>query len=182
MSVPCPSRERKRRHFAAVTFRAQLCSRRLHTGILTYDSTGPNDMWSQNRNSGRYAYLALAIAALGMVLRGVLSAVSSGSNDIITWEDFARHADKEGVLWMYRSLPGWNHPPLTGYLAAWLLRLSVFTGLRFPVAFIGTATRLDKLFATRAAASFRMRSSSCADACLAARLSGKVLIRRRSAS
>jgi hypothetical protein len=92
-------------------------------------------MWSQNRNSGRYAYLALTIAALGMVLRGVLSAVSSGSNDIITWEDFARHADTEGVLWMYRSLPGWNHPPLTGYLAAWLLRLSVFTGLRFPVAF-----------------------------------------------
>jgi len=70
-----------------------------------------------------------------MVLRGVLSAASSGTNDIITWEEFAHHANREGVLWMYGNLPGWNHPPLTGYLAAWLMRLSVFTGLRFPAAF-----------------------------------------------
>jgi hypothetical protein len=70
-----------------------------------------------------------------MALRAVLSAASTGSNDIITWEDFAQHANREGVLWMYGHLPGWNHPPLTGYLAAWLLRLSVLTGLRFPVAF-----------------------------------------------
>jgi hypothetical protein len=70
-----------------------------------------------------------------MALRGLLSAASLGTNDIYTWEEFAHIAGREGVLWMYPNVPGWNHPPLTGYLAAWLLRLSEFTGLRFPVAF-----------------------------------------------
>ena len=92
-------------------------------------------MWSRYRNAGRSAYFALAIAALGMVLRGTLSAASTGTNDIITWEAFAHWANQHGVLWMYANLPGWNHPPLTGFLAAGLLRLSALTGLRFPVAF-----------------------------------------------
>jgi Glycosyltransferase family 87 len=39
------------------------------------------------------------------------------------------------VLWMYGNLPGWNHPPLTGYLAAGLLQLAYVAGLRFPVVF-----------------------------------------------
>lgn len=92
-------------------------------------------MWSRSQIAERSAYVALAIGALGMALRCLLAAASTGTNDIITWEAFAHHADREGVLWMYGNLPGWNHPPLTGYLAAGLLRFSIFTGLRFPVAF-----------------------------------------------
>jgi hypothetical protein len=92
-------------------------------------------MWSRSRIAERSAYLALAIGALGMALRLMLSASSTGTNDIVTWEEFAHHANREGVLWMYGNLPGWNHPPLTGYLAAGLLRLSILTGLRFPVVF-----------------------------------------------
>ena len=74
-------------------------------------------MWSRYRNAGRPAYLAFAIAAAGMALRGILSAFSTGTNDIILWDDFAHYASLEGVLWMYRNVPAWNHPPLTGYLA-----------------------------------------------------------------
>ncbi len=92
-------------------------------------------MWSRYRNAGRPAHLALAIAALGMALRCILSAFSTGTNDIITWDEFAHYASWEGVLWMYTNVPAWNHPPLTGYLAIGLLRLSVLTGLRFPVVF-----------------------------------------------
>src|SRR4051812_15982884 len=92
-------------------------------------------MWSRYRNAARPAHLALAIAALGMVVRGILSAFSTGTNDIILWDDFAHYANLEGVLWMYRNVPAWNHPPLTGYLAERILRLSVLTGLRFPVVF-----------------------------------------------
>ena len=92
-------------------------------------------MWSRYRNAGRAAHLALAIAALGMALRCILSAFSTGTNDIILWDDFAHYGTWEGVLWMYTNVPAWNHPPLTGYLAIWLLRLSVLTGLRFPVVF-----------------------------------------------
>ena len=66
---------------------------------------------------GAPAYLAFAIAALGMAVRGILSALSTGTNDIILWDDFAHYASLEGVLWMYRNVPAWNHPPLTGYLA-----------------------------------------------------------------
>ena len=92
-------------------------------------------MWSRYRNAGRAAHLALAIAALGMALRFILSAFSTGTNDIILWDDFAHYGTWEGVLWMYTNVPAWNHPPLTGYLAIGLLRLSVLTGLRFPVVF-----------------------------------------------
>ena len=81
-------------------------------------------MWSRYRNAGRAAHRALAIAALGMALRCILSAFSTGTNDIITWEHFADYANREGVMWMYGQLPAWNHPPLTGHLAAGLLRLS----------------------------------------------------------
>jgi len=92
-------------------------------------------MWSRYGNAGRSAHLAVAIAVLGMALRFILSAFSTGSNDIILWDDFAHYGTWEGVLWMYTNVPAWNHPPLTGYLAIWLLRLSVLTGLRFPVVF-----------------------------------------------
>ena len=109
--------------------------RKIHGGILTYDGTGLKDMWSRLRSAERSAYLALAVGTLGMALRGLLSAASTGTNDIITWEAFAHYANREGVLGMYGNLPGWNHPPLTGYLAAELLRLSMLTGLRFPVVF-----------------------------------------------
>jgi glycosyl transferase family 87 len=72
---------------------------------------------------------------VGIALRLLLSAASLGTNDIYTWEEFAHYANREGVLWMYPNVAEWNHPPLTGYLAASLLRLSELTGLRFPVAF-----------------------------------------------
>jgi len=92
-------------------------------------------MWSRHLNAGRAAHLALALAALGIALRFILSAFSTGTNDIILWDDFAHYGTWEGVLWMYTNVPAWNHPPLTGYLAIGLLRLSVLTGLRFPVVF-----------------------------------------------
>src|ERR1022692_1140744 len=89
----------------------------------------------RQRLHGHEVVLAWACASLGVALRLALSAASRGTNDIVTWEGFARHANQEGVLWMYANLPDWNHPPLTGYLAGWLLRISLLTGLRFPVTF-----------------------------------------------
>ena len=83
----------------------------------------------------RGAFVASAIIIAGTLIRLALSAASRGSNDIFTWGNFAIHASQEGVLWMYANLPGWNHPPLTGFLAASLLRLSELTGLRFAVVF-----------------------------------------------
>jgi Glycosyltransferase family 87 len=93
----------------------------------------------------RGAAVASAVIATGLLLRLALSAVSSGSNDIFTWEYFATHARDEGVLWMYTNFPGWNHPPLMGFMAASLLRLSEWTGLRFAVAFKLAAITADGL-------------------------------------
>ena len=50
------------------------------------------------RFSATNVSLAWAAAALGMLLRLALSAASRGTNDIDTWENFALHANKEGVL------------------------------------------------------------------------------------
>ena len=96
--------------------------------------TRPSPSAAENPRS-KAALGALAIGALGMALRCAISAVSIGANDILFWEDFARTARERGVLWMYTNIPMWNHPPLMGKLAPGLLRLSVLTGLRFPVAF-----------------------------------------------
>jgi Glycosyltransferase family 87 len=80
----------------------------------------------------QYAWIA-GLSGLG--LRFLLAGNSLGSNDISTWEFFARTADEYGVIWMYKNVAGWNHPPLTGYLAALLWHVSQWLGLSFSFVF-----------------------------------------------
>jgi hypothetical protein len=97
-----------------------------------------------------------------MMLRLALSAASRGTNDIETWENFALHANKEGVLWMYGHFSDWNHPPVAGYLAGWLRRLSLLTGFRFPVAFKLAPITADALCLVLLWQIWRRRSSNLA--------------------
>ncbi len=71
----------------------------------------------------------------GICIRLVLAWNSRGTNDIITWEYFAQAASQHGVPWMYRNIDGWNHPPLTGYLAAVLWHISQWLSLPFRFTF-----------------------------------------------
>ena len=97
-----------------------------------------------------------------MMLRLALSAASRGTNDIDTWENFALHANQEGVLWMYGHFPDWNHPPVAGYLAGWLRRLSLLMGVRFSVAFKLAPIAADALCLVLLWKIWRHRSSNLA--------------------
>ncbi|HWZ90709.1 MAG TPA: glycosyltransferase family 87 protein, partial [Polyangiaceae bacterium] len=75
------------------------------------------------------------ICGLGLALRLLVSAVSHGSNDIDTWQRFARSVLRYGVLRTYELEPKFNHPPLMGYYAAFADRCATVLGLGFDVTF-----------------------------------------------
>lgn len=43
--------------------------------------------------------------------------------------------DAHGLTWLYANDPGFNHPPLMGWLASLLLRVSALTGVEFRIWF-----------------------------------------------
>lgn len=72
----------------------------------------------------------LAVCALGVLARLVVIAISSGSNDMRTWTEFASYINAHGLWQAYRDIEYFNHPPLMGLLGAGLMKLSV--GLHVP--------------------------------------------------
>jgi hypothetical protein len=85
------------------------------------------------RPPGRLGLLLLCIA--GLLMRLWAARASIGSNDISTWEGFARQVLDHGVHRTYLLNRGFNHPPLMGYLAAASLRLANVLGLPFAFVF-----------------------------------------------
>ena len=83
--------------------------------------------------SSRDAHLKLRwILLLGLAVERMLVAwFSVGSDDVHTWKRFASTIDQHGVLYCYRVLREYNHPPLMGYAAWLLLKLSKGTDLSF---------------------------------------------------
>jgi len=96
-------------------------------------------MTARDRTPGsgprRWDAALLAAGLAGYALRLVLCAVTEGSNDIRTWELFAREVQARGLEGTYLAFPIFNHPPLMGLWAAAVLRLAAATGLRFTVLF-----------------------------------------------
>jgi hypothetical protein len=75
------------------------------------------------------------IVVLGILLRVVLLVVTSGSNDIITWERFGRDIATWGVLDEYRRTVRFNHPPLMGVWSRTAVWIADHTGIPFSVTF-----------------------------------------------
>lgn len=79
------------------------------------------------------AYQALiAVGVAGILVRLVVIAISNGSNDMRTWTSFAAHINAQGLWQTYRDIHYFNHPPLMGLLAAWLMKLSIWLHVPFP--------------------------------------------------
>jgi len=82
----------------------------------------------------RLAYQALlAVCALGVLARLVVIAISSGSNDMQTWAEFANYINTNGLWSTYRDIWYFNHPPLMGLLGAGLMKLSVALHVPFRI-------------------------------------------------
>jgi hypothetical protein len=80
-------------------------------------------------------WVLLALGVLGLGTRLLLAANSTGSNDIGTWSNFSQLIAVYGVEWMYRSVPGFNHPPLMGWWSLAALKLAIAQGWRFDPCF-----------------------------------------------
>lgn len=96
---------------------------------------GPLDPAARRMLRPREVYEVGTIVLAGMVLRLVLALVSRGTNDIVSWEDFANQIAEHGLLWMYLNVPLWNHPPLMGYMVEGLRALAPVLGWAFPPTF-----------------------------------------------
>lgn len=77
----------------------------------------------------------LTLGAVGYLARLLFALYSVGSNDIETWERFARQIHATGLLDQYVTAADFNHPPLMGLLAHATWLLSQATGVRFSLLF-----------------------------------------------
>ncbi len=80
-------------------------------------------------------YVLFFLAVLGFAVRVAVALLSSGSSDINFWYTFASLGRRFGVPYLYAHVPAFNHPPLMGYWAIALLRISDASGIRFPLVF-----------------------------------------------
>jgi hypothetical protein len=86
-------------------------------------------------HSGRATKFLLLLAAIGMIARLILAAVSIGSYDAIHWRQFAEQISANGIVETYRANPHFNHPPIPGWWASIGLAISNATSLRFAFVF-----------------------------------------------
>ncbi len=83
----------------------------------------------------REYYIVGGVLALALVVRGWISSQSIGSNDARTWEEFASHIARHGLLRTYRDIDYFNHPPLMGWFSWLALRLSTLLHVEFSAVF-----------------------------------------------
>jgi len=77
----------------------------------------------------------LLAASVGILCRVVVCLLSTGSNDIRTWERFALSIRESGLAALYQTDPLFNHPPLMGLYSAAVSGLADRFALPFPVLF-----------------------------------------------
>jgi hypothetical protein len=75
------------------------------------------------------------LICLGIVIRLALAVGTYGTNDMLSWENFASEIKNSGISDLYRSDPLFNHPPLMGFLSFFLLSISELFGIPFFVVF-----------------------------------------------
>lgn len=91
--------------------------------------------------------LSSRVTSLGIVLAGVLALflkawialTTFGTNDVITFYQFASALSEHGLEWTYRHYISFNHPPLTAYYLRWIYQLDHLNWFRengFPFPFL----------------------------------------------
>ena len=89
----------------------------------------------------------ITAALVAFVLKLVIASNTFGTNDVITFYEFARSLHQHGLRWTYQNDISFNHPPLTAYYLRAIYQLDhqpAFRefGLSFPLL-----VRLPGIFA-----------------------------------
>jgi len=72
---------------------------------------------------------------LGIFVRLALSAISAGTDDVGIWRRFGERIDTDGIVHLYRTDPGFNHPPLPAYWAMLVFQFTRYHPGSFPPVF-----------------------------------------------
>lgn len=83
----------------------------------------------------RWVPLFIVLGGFGLLSRFIVSALTLGSNDIFAWAGFGTWIRQHGLIPLYAHDPLFNHPPLAGYLGAFLSWASSLTSIRFSIVF-----------------------------------------------
>ena len=76
-----------------------------------------------------------ALVAAGFVVRLVLSCISWGTTDTISFVHFAYRIEAHGLIATYRIEPLFNHPPIPGYWSYLAFALAGRSDALFPIVF-----------------------------------------------
>ncbi len=101
--------------------------------------------------------IPFAIGGMGLIASLILLLCSTGTNDIRSWESFARQIQTDGLFALYEKDKLFNHPPLMGILSWLSLEVSSILGLSFAITFklfpvlanIGAALALRSIYEQR---------------------------------
>lgn len=77
----------------------------------------------------------LLLFSLGFIIRFLILILSSGTNDIISWQEFASIIARFGLKYTYVNVRLFNHPPLMGYYSVLALKISQWLSLPFAYVF-----------------------------------------------
>ena len=85
----------------------------------------------------RTTFWVLTAALVAFVLKLVIATNTFGTNDVITFYEFARSLNQHGLQWTYENDISFNHPPLTAYYLRAIYQLDHIPffreyGLSFP--------------------------------------------------
>jgi Glycosyltransferase family 87 len=94
---------------------------------------GPRAEPADGRERRRAALIRglIGVGIAALLLRLVVIRSSIGSNDMLTWESFAKEIVRTSVGTLYDHNPEFNHPPLMGLFASLAYRLSRSVGVPF---------------------------------------------------
>jgi hypothetical protein len=136
------------------------------TAIAAPVSEGSNPP-EVSRHERVWVYGLLAFGALAFVARALVIVFSIGTNDIVTWYEFAEKIAQTSVGRLYDEHPLFNHPPVMGWFASGVYGLSRWSGVRFEWLFKAPMLFADLACAGLLYQNWKGRGGKCAAAAFA---------------
>jgi len=85
----------------------------LNASLQTVNS--PGEVSTDSRKRSRTTLLIVAAALAAFLLKLAIAFNTFGTNDVVTFYQFGKALNENGLEWTYRHSISFNHPPLTAY-------------------------------------------------------------------